>query len=116
MTALYEIELKGNNKKDIGTVHLRYKLPNGKKDILMDVPILRNDIRDNFFTASERFQFTVCIAEFAEILRKSPNVDTSLDDVNKIISDIVLPNEDKRDKEFRQLLKKAMSIAILMDE
>ncbi len=116
VTALYEIELKGNNKKDIGTVHLRYKLPNGKKDILMDVPILRNDIRDNFFTASERFQFTVCIAEFAEILRKSPNVDTSLDDVNKIISDIVLPNEDKRDKEFRQLLKKAMSIAILMDE
>jgi len=109
VTALYEIELSGNAAGNLLTVHLRYKLPDGETDIPLDIPIGLNALADTFSARSERFQFTVGVAEFAEILRESPYVNTSLADVENIVSQAVSGGDD-RDVEFLELVRKAQTI------
>lgn len=109
VTALYEIELSGNGAGNLLTVHLRYKLPEGESDIPLDVPIATNVLADTFSAGSQRFQFTVGVAEFAEILRGSPYVNTSLMDVENIVAQS-LSGGDERDEELLDLIRKAQTI------
>ncbi|MFB0515339.1 MAG: von Willebrand factor type A domain-containing protein [Candidatus Neomarinimicrobiota bacterium] len=109
VTALYEVELSGNGAGNLLTVHLRYKLPEGERDIPLDVPVTLNVLADTFSASSERFQFTVGVAEFAEILRASPYVNTSFGDVENIISQAVSGGDD-RDVEFLELVRKVQTI------
>ncbi len=109
VTALYEIELSGSGAGNLLTVHLRYKLPDGETDIPLDVPVTLNALAGTFTESSQRFQFTVGVAEFAEILRVSPYVNTSLADVESIVAPAVAGDDD-RDVEFLELVRKAQTI------
>ncbi len=111
VTALYELELNGNSPGNLGTVHLRYKLPDGNEDISMDVEIKHEYLKDNFYSTSNRFQFTVGVAEFAEILRKSPYIDTSLAEVEELVEGAIHNTGDEWDFELLDLIKKAIAIA-----
>lgn len=111
VTALYEIELTGNNTEDLGIVHLRYKLPDGNTDIPLDVAITQDVMADSFAEASTRFRFTVGVAEFAEILRESPHINTTFSDVEKIISES-LTTGDIYDAEFLNMVRKTIEIAM----
>ncbi len=109
VTALYEIELKENGFGNIGTVHLRYKLPNGVSDIPLDLSIGADVLSNDFSTSSPRFQFTVGVAEFAEILRESPYVKTTFSDVENLIQQ-ALDGSDDRDVEFLELVRRVSAI------
>jgi Ca-activated chloride channel family protein len=109
VTALYEVELNDTGVWDLLTVHLRYKLPEGGSDIPVDVQVTQEVLVGTFMEAGERFQFTVGVAEFAEILRGSPYVTSSLDDVEQIVSQALWGGDD-RDVEFLELIRKVQSI------
>ncbi|MCH8838549.1 MAG: von Willebrand factor type A domain-containing protein [Candidatus Marinimicrobia bacterium] len=109
VTALYEVELSGTGTGNLLVVHLRYKLPNGTTDIPVDIPVTRNNLAGDFTGASMRFQFTVGVAEFAEILRGSPYVSTSLEEVESLVSQ-ALWGADDRDVEFLELIRKVQAI------
>lgn len=109
VTALYEIELTGNGTGDLGTVHLRYKLPDGESDIPLDVPISQEVLADTFLGASDRFRFTVGVAEFAELLRGSPYVNTVFSDAETIVEEAMYGGDD-RDVELLELIRKAQAI------
>ncbi len=109
VTALYEVELVKHFSSHYATVHLRYKLPNSNSDILLDVNLNRNNFYNSFSESSNRFQFTAGVAEFAEILRESPYVQTSINDVEELISQSLIGSDD-RDVEFLELIRKIQTI------
>ena len=109
VTALYELELIQGGSDDLGIVHLRYKMPNGETDIPLDVNILSNDLADSFSQASDRFRFTAGVAEYAEIVRESPHVQTSLNAVEVLISSS-LTGSDDRDAELLALIRRLQTI------
>ena len=109
VTALYELELWGNGGDNLFIVHLRYKLPDGVTDIPVDIPVTRSGLASTFSAASSRFRFTVGVAEFAEILRGSPYVDTSLEEVESLVSQSLWGSDD-RDVEFLELIRKVQAI------
>ncbi|MCH7575712.1 MAG: von Willebrand factor type A domain-containing protein [Candidatus Marinimicrobia bacterium] len=109
VTALYELELWGTGTGNLFVVHLRYKLPDGVTDIPVDIPVTRSSLSDTFSGASSRFQFTVGVAEFAQILRENPYVDTSLEEVESLVSQALWGGDD-RDVEFLELIRKVQAI------
>ena len=106
---MYELELTGQGAGDFGTVHLRYKAPDGDSDIPMDVTIPNSAIAATFAAGSERLRFTVGVAEYAEILRGSPYVNTTLNAVEGLIADAA-NGGDERDVELLELIRKAQTI------
>ncbi|NQV42910.1 MAG: von Willebrand factor type A domain-containing protein [Candidatus Marinimicrobia bacterium] len=109
VTALYELELVQGGADNLGVVHLRYKTPGGAFDIPFDVPISRNDLAYSFSQASDRFRFTVGVAEYAEIIRESPYVETSLAAVESLIASS-LNGSDDRDAELLELIRQLQTI------
>ncbi|MBC8346959.1 MAG: von Willebrand factor type A domain-containing protein [Candidatus Marinimicrobia bacterium] len=109
VTALYELELTDLGSGNLGTVHLRYKAPNGDADIPLDVNISASAIANTFSEGSKRLRFTIGIAEYAEILRGSPYVNTTLNMVEEIMMGAVSGSDD-RDVEFLELIRKAQTI------
>mgnify|MGYP002639560588 CR=1 FL=1 len=109
VTALYELEFIEGGPSTLGTVHLRYKLPDGETDIPFDVTINSNNFVSQFSQASDRFRFTVGVAEYAEILRESPYVETSLLEVEPII-EASLIGSDERDAELLELIRYLQTI------
>ena len=104
VTALYELELIQGNTEAIGTVHLRYKLPQGDTDIPFDVTISRDMLVPVLSAACDRFRFTAAVAEYAEILRESPYVHSSLAAVEALIASS-LNGSDERDAEVLELIR-----------
>ena len=109
VTALYELELAPGGPSNLGTVHLRYKMPNGETDFPMDVPISRDDLVGSFSQASDRFRFTAGVAEYAEIVRESPYVQTPLLAVESLIA-ASLTGSDDRDTELLELIRLLQTI------
>ncbi len=104
VTALYEIEINLESSSELGTVHLRYKLPHGETDIPVDVEIRHMDFAWNITDASDRFKFTAAVAEYAEILRESPYVSTTFEEVETLMSASLNGNDD-RDAEVLELIR-----------
>ncbi len=109
VTALYEIELVEGGSENLGTVHLRYKLPDGETDIPIDVPLSIAEFADSFSQASDRFRFTAGVAEYAEILRDSPHVATNLNVVEALIASSLI-GSDERDTELLDLIRRLQTI------
>ncbi|NQT64508.1 MAG: von Willebrand factor type A domain-containing protein [Candidatus Marinimicrobia bacterium] len=109
VTALYELELVQGGSNNLGIVHLRYKMPDGETDIPFDVPILGNDLADSFSQASDRFRFTAGVAEYAEIIRESPHVQTPLHAVETLIASSLI-GSDERDTELLELIRLLQTI------
>ncbi len=109
VTALYELELVHGGASNLGIVHLRYKMPGGETDIPLDVPIVGSDLADSFSQASDRFRFTAGVAEYAEIIRESPHVQTSLEAVETLIGSSLV-GSDERDAELLELIRQLQNI------
>jgi Ca-activated chloride channel family protein len=105
VTALYEIELLADAGVALGTVHLRYKLPDGSADIPFDVPMSR----DALCSATRRHYFTQSVSEYAEILRASPYVSTNLSEVEEQLRLYHDPSDD-RDVELLELCRKVRGL------
>jgi len=109
VTALYELELTENTQGDLGIVYLRYKEPHSSIDIPVEFEISRNLLLNSIEDASDRFRFTAAVAEYAEILRESPYVETSLATVENVILTNLRGNDD-RDAEVLELIRTLQTI------
>jgi Ca-activated chloride channel family protein len=114
VTAIYELELASGGEGPLGVVHLRYK------------PGSRNSAEDDraaeetyalsrapvfFSKATQRFKFTACVAEFAEILRKSPHVKTRLDQLVPLVEKCLDEKHDDREHDFMDMVQRASFLA-----
>ena len=64
-----KIDPKAYSSKEILTVKLRYKKPDGKKSQLLEIPLADKNIA--LAKASENFKFSAAVAEFGMLLRDS---------------------------------------------
>lgn len=64
-----KIDPKAYRSKEILTVKLRYKKPDGRKSQLLEIPLADKDIA--LAKASENFKFSAAVAEFGMLLRES---------------------------------------------
>jgi len=78
-----KIDPKAYRSKEILTVKLRYKNPDGKKSQLLEIPLADNNIAMG--NASENFKFSAAVAEFGMLLRDSEfKGQSSYEDVLKL--------------------------------
>jgi Ca-activated chloride channel family protein len=82
VTALYEIKLAPEAYGKIATVHLRWKNPDSLNSIETSQSFSTNQLASSFDRADPHFQWSVVVAEYAEVLRHSYWArDISLDSV-----------------------------------
>jgi Ca-activated chloride channel family protein len=102
----YQKERKpeGARKGELFTVSLRYKLPEGAKSVLLEVPALDSTIA--FAKASEDFRFAAAVAAFGMLLRDSPHKGAS---TPKEVLEVARLSqaEDPSCSEFLDLVRKA---------
>jgi Ca-activated chloride channel homolog len=70
-TALYEIKLRPEAWGKIATVALRWKDPDTKEVVEMSQDFETSQMAENFRDTDAHFQWSVIVAEYAEILRGS---------------------------------------------
>ncbi len=76
VTAIYEVELRGNVDKttgQLGTVRIRAKKPDSRQAIETAYPLEHKSLATGFDKTSKDFRFAVAVMATAEILRKSPH-------------------------------------------
>ncbi len=109
VTALYEIKLYPYARGRIATVYLRWEDPDTREVVEMSEDFETYQMGDDFRDADPYFQWTVIVAEYAEILRDSYWAeDSSLDDVYRQAqwtSEYLYRDQDV--SEFVELVRKA---------
>lgn len=133
VTALYEIvpansdenapdvdELKyqtknGSSQKfanELLTLKLRYKKPDGKKSIKIDLPVKMDLVKNT----SDNFRFSASVASFGMLLRNSEFVgETTLDSVLELAENSKGTDENGYRSEFIQLLKMVDDLDLMAD-
>jgi Ca-activated chloride channel homolog len=106
VTALYELVL-ADPAAPLGTASLRYKDASGSVKTL--VRPLGAASGTAFAAASGDFRFAFAVAEYAEILRRSPFVQTRLSDVAATLRGID-PGGDAKRIEFAQIVDRAATL------
>ncbi len=113
VTALYAVQLKPGAEGRIATVALRWEDPANHEVKEINGNFNTWDLAESFDDASLRYQLDVVVAQFAELLRRSPYAEgTSLNDI-RIRADrlsVQLP-EDPDVAEFAQLVSRAAQIS-----
>mgnify|MGYP000815005329 CR=1 FL=1 len=90
--------------RELLTVSLRYKAPNGSKSKLMEHPVQVDTYRE---TMSENLAFAAAVAEFGMVLRNSENRgNASLEQVLELAEPCVHADSDDYRKEFLSLVQK----------
>ena len=103
-------KMEGVRKGELLTVSLRYKVPEGSRSALLEVPAM--DSGANFVKASEDFRFTSSVAAFGMLLRDSPHK-------GAVTAEAVIDAargsqaEDQTRAEFVELVRRA---SLLLDE
>lgn len=115
VTALYELELVPGSEGPIGEVRLRHK-PGERLSAADERAVearfaLTSDVARKFSGASQRFQFVTCVAEFAEILRKSPHTRTKLRELTELAESALDRKHDDREHEFLTMVNRALFLA-----
>ena len=112
-TALYEIKLRPEASGKIATVYLRWQDPDTKAVVEMSRDFETGQMAESFQDAAPRFQWSVVVAEYAEILRKSYWAQNSTPgDVlsqARRVSDL-LP-EDRDVSQFVELVRRANQLS-----
>lgn len=128
VTALYDIELKGDagilpagrlNGQDarftmpIATMRVRYKDPDTGKVTELEQRITDGNRRANFANAPARFRIAACASEFAELLRVSPytagsDFDAVIEQLRPAASQLPL---DQRVQELLRMAERARNLA-----
>jgi Ca-activated chloride channel family protein len=113
VTALYEVKLHPEAEGRIATVHLRWQDPDTPEVEELSQGFYTEDLAERFTDADPRFQLTVLVAEYAEVLRGSYWAEGStlagvLEEAERIGE--LLP-EDADVTEFVDLVRRAARIA-----
>jgi Ca-activated chloride channel family protein len=108
VTALYEIvPVKSADRGELGTIKLRYKLPDGDKSELIEAVIRDGGI--GFNQSSGDFRFAAAVAELGLLLRESPHKgEASYQQVISLASDQA---SDERRRELITLTKTASQLS-----
>jgi len=102
VTALYELALKSGDGA-LGEVRLRYKSADGASNLVQTAAIARSKVGTSASSASKRFRFSECVAEFAERLRRSPWSNAPYSSILEQARDAHDPT-DSADVEFLRLI------------
>jgi Ca-activated chloride channel family protein len=109
VTALYEIKLNPGAEGRIATVYLRWQDPETREVVEMSQDFDSDNLARSFEKADPHFQWTVIVAEYAEVLRESYWAqDSSLGDVLREARRVseYLPR-DRDVEEFIDLVRQA---------
>ena len=111
-TALYQVKLRANARGKIATVNLRWQDPDNGQVNEISGDIGTGDIAGDYTQASPRYQMNAVVAEFAEILRKSPYSTIGLGQLAREAQRMarLLPR-DNDVQEFAQLVAQASRFA-----
>ena len=113
VTALYEVKLNEERRGNIATVYLRWKNPDSLKSIETSESYSTDQLASSFNRTNPHFQWTVLVAEYAEVLRDSywaKNISLySIQEQAERISDRL--NEDEDVAEFVTLMHQAVRYA-----
>ena len=118
MTALYEILLTreadyGSPDMDLGTVSLRWHETDSERTTEISRPITTDDLSDRYRSTDPRFQMSVMVAEYAEILRGDGRAyfsDTTLNELADDIWQLEDLADDPDVREFIDLVEHAASL------
>jgi Ca-activated chloride channel family protein len=72
VTALYAVHFHPGVAGEIATLRLRWEDPDTHEVVEMARPVFTEDLARRFDEASPRFQLSVIVAEYAEVLKASP--------------------------------------------
>lgn len=108
VTALYELELHPQ-EGSLCTVFVRAKKPEGSAAEELRFSFEKKQIVSNWESASQKFRFVVCVAEFAELLRESEYATSTVDKVLEQIEKMS-DTSDEKEKEFLSLVKKLIAL------
>lgn len=113
VTALYEVKLNEERRGNIATVYLRWKNPDSLKSIETSESYSTDQLASSFNRTNPHFQWTVLVAEYAEVLRDSywaKNISLySIQEQAERVSDRL--NEDEDVAEFVTLMHQAVRYA-----
>jgi Ca-activated chloride channel homolog len=115
VTALYELELVEGSAGPLGEVRLRHK-PGQRLSVADERATearfaLSSEVASRFTKASQRFRFVSCVAEFAEVLRKSPHTRTGLRELAELTEASLDSKHDDREHEFLRMIQRAAFLA-----
>jgi Ca-activated chloride channel family protein len=110
VTALYEIKLAPEAYGKIATVHLRWKNPDSLNSIETSQSFSTNQLASSFDRADPHFQWSVVVAEYAEVLRHSYwareiSLDSVRSEADRISERL---SEDEYVYEFMGLMRRAV--------
>jgi Ca-activated chloride channel family protein len=110
-TAIYQVQLRPNASGKLASVFLRWGDPNTRQVQELSGDVNTWDLAQSFEQTSPRFQMNATVAQFAEILRKSPYADTSLNQLSEYAWRVarLLPN-DADVQELAQLVQRASTL------
>jgi Ca-activated chloride channel family protein len=115
-TALYAVQLKPNATGRIATVQLRWEDPQAHTIQEINGNFNTWDLAPSFESASARYQLAAVVAQYAEVLRRSPWADGTT--INQILDYAVrlagLLPEDPQVAEFASLVSRATQIQALV--
>jgi Ca-activated chloride channel homolog len=117
-TALYEIELFGNQAldsgNDLGTVYVRYRNIDSRRIEEISHRLRLSDRKKRTPASDPRFFLGACAAEFAELLRDSEHASGgSFSKLRRVLEEVVVHPAMKHDSRARELLllvKKAQGL------
>lgn len=110
-TAMYQVYLRPNARGRIATVYLRWQDPKTFQAQELAGEVNTWDMAQSYEQTSPRFQMNATVAEYAEILRRSPYSRSTLNEVSSYAWNVarLLP-QDADVQEFAQLVQKASGL------
>ena len=94
--------LSGKKSDELLTVKLRYKLPDGNKSSLFELPVKRELVNKT----SDNFRFSAAVASFGMLLRGSEFMgNTNIESILNLAKNAKGPDEEGYRSEFIQLVK-----------
>ena len=108
-TAMYAVQLRPNTEGRIATVQLRWQDPDTRAVQEINGNVNTFDLAARYEDTSPRFQLAASVAQFAEILRRSPYAgEMSLWELSRFADNAArLIGEDTDAQEFAQLVHQA---------
>lgn len=110
-TAMYQITLQPGARGKLATVFLRWQDPDSMQAQEIAGDINTWDLSSNYEQTSPRFQMNATVMQYAEILRRSPYTNMSLNELTSYVWQVsrLLP-QDADVQEFAQLVQRATTL------
>ncbi len=107
VTAIYEVMLAPGARGRVAQVFLRWRDADTREIREINGTVMTSDFAPSYEQASPRFRLNVVVAEFAEILRRSPYSNTPIGVVKRLATSVAAELPGDRDvQEFAQLVNR----------